>query len=182
MVMIYGGCYQLDEIWKDIRGYEGIFQVSNTGKVKSLERIDRLGRKIQEKILTTKVNKNGYVIVHLKHNGRKRTYFVHRLVAIAFLGYEENMDVNHIDGNKENNCLDNLEWVTRKENMDHAWKNGLNKRRKPKKVAQYKNDKLIAVFDSAYDAERKTQIYASHICSCCHGRRKSAGGFNWKYV
>lgn len=107
------------EVWKDIVGYEGKYQVSNMGRVKSL--VDRWGRK-REMILKLSVNnKNGYVQVNLHKDSKQKTYRVHKLVALAFVdGYEEGLVVNHIDEDKTNNCAWNLEWVTYKENSIHS--------------------------------------------------------------
>ena len=123
----------MQEIWKDIEGHEGIYQVSNLGRVKSLSReipVANHGawrtRTIPEKILKLHLNENGYVIIILTKDKVRATKKMHRVVAEAFIPNPENKRcVNHIDGNKENNCVDNLEWVTHKENMEHAVANGL---------------------------------------------------------
>lgn len=118
----------MTEIWKDIKGYEGLYQVSNLGRVKSLDIVDRLGRKHKSNIKYQNDNGNGYLIVNLKHNGKQKNHLVHRLVAEAFIENPENKkEVNHIDGDKLNNRVDNLEWVSRSENLKHAFKLGLNK-------------------------------------------------------
>lgn len=119
----------MKEIWKDIQGYEGVYQVSNLGKVKSLDRTmkDRWGndRPIKGRILKFKVNFSGYHIVHLRTN-RESHPAVHRLVAETFLDNPENKPtVNHIDCCKTNNSVDNLEWSTHKEQMRHAFDNNL---------------------------------------------------------
>ena len=120
----------MEEIWKDIKGYEGLYQVSNLGRVKSLERKVRNGehtyRIISEKILKLDNLYDGYLGIGL-YISRKQHYFkVHRLVAESFIPNPENkLEVNHIDGNKTNNNAENLEWVTRIENMRHAAANNL---------------------------------------------------------
>lgn len=100
------------EIWKDIAGYEGLYQVSNFGRIKSLR---------SKIILASLSSKSGYCYVGLAKNGMNKQKSVHRLVALAFIPNSENKpEVNHIDGNKHNNTVKNLEWVTKSENMKHC--------------------------------------------------------------
>jgi hypothetical protein len=121
------------EIWNDIIEYEGYYQVSNFGRVKSLSRCvehKKYGSMtIKEKILKPlNRNKDGYMCVILKKNGTSKAMSIHRLVAIYFIPNENNLsEVNHKDGNKKNYRVDNLEWVTPKQNINHAFKTGLNK-------------------------------------------------------
>lgn len=116
----------MNEVWKDVKNYEGTYQVSNLGRVKSLSRIDFSGRQRGEVILRLKNPRKRYPYVILYKYGKSKTYYVHRLVASHFIENIRNKpEVNHIDGNKENNCVDNLEWVDRKENSIHAYRNGL---------------------------------------------------------
>lgn len=115
----------MEEIWKDIPGYEGLYKVSNLGKIKSLSRF-RKGNNgarvpVKEIILKQAVNKLGYAVVSLSKNGKRPQFRVHRLVAFAFLDNPRELpQINHIDGDKLNNKLSNLEWVTPKENTKHA--------------------------------------------------------------
>lgn len=100
------------EIWKDIKDYEGLYQVSNLGRVKSLYRIDSSNHKVYEKILKTR-ERHSYIAVDLHKEGKAKTFSVHRLVAMAFISNPDNKpQINHKDENKENNCVDNLEWCT----------------------------------------------------------------------
>lgn len=120
------------EIWKDIESYEGLYQVSNLGKVKSLERYVnwRNTKKLCKSfILKPYDNSFGYLIVKLCKEGKMRNYRVNRLVAKAFIPNPNNRpEVNHLDGCKYNNCVENLEWCFPKENVAHAYKNNLVKK------------------------------------------------------
>lgn len=119
-----------NEIWKDCKGYEGLYQVSNKGRVKSLQRIrinHSRGVWVQEEtLLRGKINQDGYRVVHLTQpKGKSKCEFVHRLVAITFLpNPSHKKEVNHINSIRTDNYVENLEWVTRKENIDHASQKG----------------------------------------------------------
>ena len=131
------------EIWKDIKGYEGYYQVSNLGRVKSLDRVatysDKKVHHLKGRVLKPMVTKHGYEIVDLRKDRKRKTSKVHRLVAIAFLDNPKNKpQVNHIDGVKLNNNLNNLEWVTNAENIRHAYKKGLINTAKGERHAQSK--------------------------------------------
>ncbi len=119
------------EIFKDIKDYEGLYKVSNYGRIKSITRLKKNKSRLQNVksiIKSTRYNNNDYEIVDLSKNGKIKTLYVHRLVAIAFIKNEYNKpEVNHIDGNKNNNNLSNLEWVTSSENIKHAFDNKLHK-------------------------------------------------------
>lgn len=122
----------MEEVWKDIEGYEGLYQVSNLGRVKSLERIVCQGKQgqriIPEKIRKSKHTADGYLEMALCKDCKRKFIRTHRLVAFAFCENPQNKtEVNHIDGNKLNNRADNLEWVTSSENQIHAYKIGLQK-------------------------------------------------------
>jgi hypothetical protein len=121
----------MNEIWKNIPAYEGMYQVSNLGRVKTVARevknTAKSFRKLEEKIHTPCDNGNGYKYVTLSMSRVRSNYYIHRIVAEVFLcNCFELLEVNHIDGNKANNRVDNLEWCTRSENAKHAHKSGLN--------------------------------------------------------
>ena len=124
-----------DEVWKDIEGYEGLYQVSTCGNIKSLAKSRKNGNGryyIQkEKLLKQSFTTTGYKKVELYKDGKRKSFKVHRLVAIAFIPNPDNKpEVNHIDGNKINNNIDNLEWVTSSENSIHAYETGLSPNKK----------------------------------------------------
>lgn len=178
------------EIWKDIEDYEGIYQISNLGRVKSLEKTmwnNHQNIKKEEMILKPNKDGKGYFCVKLYKNKKCKMKKVHRLVAQAFIDNPNNKkQVNHIDGNKENNCVNNLEWCTCQENIKHSWKNHLHKPLKgkdnklSKEVLQYDlQGNFIKVWDCVEEA-RKT-LHISNISSVCNGKRKKAGGYIWKY-
>ena len=170
----------MKEEWRDIQGYEGLYQVSNMGRVKSLN-YRNTGK---EGILKRYGDCHGYPIVGLYKDGKSKCYLVHRLVATAFCenpeGYTE---VNHINEDKADCRAENLEWCSRSYNLSY---NG-----RAKKVAEKKSKPVIAIhkinglsleFPSAREAERQLGIAQNHICACCKGRLKSIGGFYWYYA
>jgi len=177
------------EIWKPIEKLNGLYEVSNLGRVRSVERtvIHKDGKiaRYKERILKQCASKKGYMRVYPTVNGKKYNFQVHRLVAEAFVPNPENkQQVNHKDGNKKNNRADNLEWVTNDENELHANINGLRaEQHTPRKVAQYTLDgKLVAVYRSTYQASKATGIKDSRIGDVCHGSRHTCYGFIFKFV
>ena len=150
------------------------------GRVKSWAR-KRKGTTNTKDIIMKVCNKDGYNIVNLWKNKKKKTIKVHRLVAEAFIPNLDNKPyINHKNAIRNDNTIQNLEWCTQKENILHAYKIGS---RQTKRIQQYdlKND-LIRNWSSIKDASQKLKISNGHICSCCKGKRKSAGGFIWKYI
>lgn len=178
----------MEELWKDIKGYEGCYKISNTGKVLSVKRIlhtayhNRL-HITNERILQPYITKNGYEIVSLNKDNKKDRYLVHRLVAEAFIPNPESLpQVNHKDENKVNNHFENLEWCTAKYNGEYS--GTLRKAHSviKRSVAQYtKTNEFIKVFESANYASRQTGIKQSSITYACQGKYKTAGGYIWKY-
>lgn len=182
------------EIWKDIKGYEGHYQVSNLGNVKALYYKNKYGIINREKILKPIFN-GQYYQVSLCSSGKPKSHTIHRLVASAFLG-ENNLPVDHIDGNKLNNNLANLEYVTHSENTIRAYKNKLinipkgkdncnygKPSKKRKQVGQYDiNGNLIKIWGCADMIAKDLHINANNIRNCCRNNRYRAGGFKWKYI
>ena len=181
----------MQEIPKDIDGYEGYYQVSNLGRVRSVDRKveykrhkNKTGMQVRKsKIKSLCKTKNGYLRIILSKKGKHKMLFVHRLVAQAFLPNPNNLrEVNHIDCNKENNCVDNLEWVSSKENHKHAIKNKLYAKTQ-KQILQIKNGIVIKRFDSIMDATRELGInnQGQNISKVAKGERKSTCGYQRKY-
>ena len=112
------------EQWKQIQGYEGYYEISNLGNIRSIERtVDHNGRKVKRKgkMIKPNLNRNGYLTARLCKNGKSTAYLIHRLVAIHFIDNPNNKPVvNHKDFNRQNNNSENLEWTTQKENIEHA--------------------------------------------------------------
>lgn len=187
------------EEWKDIKGYEGFYEVSNTGKIRSLDHYIRQknnSKKLHKgKILNTWSDKIGYIVVGLNKYNKYKIKKVHRLVAEAFIPNPENKsDVNHKDGNKANNCVNNLEWNTRAENMQHAYNTGLSKpywtgkrgwystTGRPIKQIDMKTGETIKIYGSMEEAARQLNIVcAGNIRGCIIGRTKSCAGYKWEY-
>lgn len=159
-------------VWKQIGDMQ--YSVSNEGMVRN----DRTGRILKGRVLPT-----GYVYVRL--NPVKKNFYIHRLVATCFIeNPNANAEVNHIDGNKSNNCVDNLEWVTKSENNIHKYRTlnfkneNLFKSRRRKVICE----ETGIVYESLVAAQRETGVLDTHICRCINGRGKTAGGFHWRYI
>ena len=183
----------MEEIWKAIEGYEGKYQVSNLGRVRSLDRQELVMNNgalapmsFKGKVLKPSII-NGYYHVALLDHQRHKTAKVHRLVAKAFVpGYFEGADVNHIDENKLNNVPSNLEWCTRRHNNMHGTrteKATAHCRAIRRGVVQMDLDgNVIATFESARHAEKCTHIHCASIYNACVGKVKTAGGYRWRYI
>lgn len=196
-----------EEIWKDIKDFPN-YQISSYGRVKSKERITQIKNGIyarrKEKILKLFHNKKGYAQTILYKDKKPHPVKIHRLVAQHFITNPENKpQVNHIDGNKKNNQVENLEWCTCKENMKHSYKIGLrnkdllrknmrivgkNLRGKKgnhiRKVSQIdkNSNEIIKIWDSLTEASKEININVTTIQNVCAQRKRTAGGFIWKYV
>ncbi len=176
----------MKEIWRDIKGCEGKYQVSNTGMVKSLN-YRRTGK---ERILKLDDNGHGYLYVSLSKDGKGKSYPVHKLVATAFLENPNNLpEVNHKDEDKTNNCVENLEWCSKLYNINYGTgsKRSAEKRRNdPNRsksvIGVDRVTGLIVEFLSISEASRQLGINQGSLCSCLKGRLKSCGGFQWYYT
>ena len=174
------------ETWKSIAGYEGLYEVSDLGRVKSLN-YNHTGK---ERIMKPRKNTHGYLYVNLHKDGQRKTITVHRLVATAFISNPRNLEtINHKDEVKTNNTVTNLEWMSIKDNNNYGTRNKrlsetqINDKNKSKVVQMFdRQGNLLAAFPSTHEAERVTGIYHSHISKCCNGKIKSAGGYIWRYI
>jgi hypothetical protein len=177
----------MEEIWRDIEGYEGLYQVSNLGRVRSLDRIEKYGhsfRKRNGRILKSIRDKDGYQSVTLSFKSINKRCRVHRLVWEAFNGsIPDGIECNHLNERKDDNRLENLNLMTPKENCNWGTRNRRILRKKRRPVTQILPDGTeFCSFFSTRDASRETGINQGNICGCCNGKRKTAGGFGWDYV
>ena len=163
------------EIWKDIEGYEGLYQVSNLGRVK---------RVTTNRILKSSKHVSGYLMVNLSKNSVTSHQRIHRLVAQAFIPNHENKhDINHIDENKTNNHVSNLEWSTRKENCNHGTRNDrISKMLSVPIIATNINTGELTEFYGINDCARQLELQASNITHVLKSRRKQTGGYTFEYA
>ena len=167
------------EVWKDIIGYEGLYQISNLGNIKSYP---KKYQHCDTVILNPSTNQYGYKYVCLYKNGKCKNYLIHRLVAMNFIPNPDNLpQINHKDENKINNCVNNLEWCSNEYNAAYGTRNIRNSITQGTKISQYdKHNNYIASYHSINQAAKITGISQGNISSVIQRRRKSAGGFIWK--
>ena len=165
------------EIWRDIVGYEGKYQVSNWGRIKSLN-YHSTGK---EKILKEDINQWGYHRVHLFKNNKSKSFSVNKLVAYTFINFvpqlNEVYEVNHKDEDKDNNSLDNLEIITKKANILYGTGRDRQAKSKSKKVICIETG---VIYNSLKEAKEQTGI--NNIYNVCNGKAKTAGGYHWQYI
>lgn len=186
------------ERWKPVENYEGLYEVSDLGRVRRVDSYIKTGIKHSEtrlckgRILKQRLKRNGYLTVDLSKEQKVKTISVHRLVAIAFCEKEneEKKVVNHKNANKLDNRAKNLEWTTSKENKSHAIQNGLYLCTFKKKI---RCKQLDMIFEGSYKAaeyinnkyygnSKVIRSMSSKIRDCCNGKQKIAYGFNWEYI
>ena len=173
----------MTEIWLPIEGYD-FYEVSNLGRVRRLESVvtntNGVTRKVPGKILKLAANKTGYLTVNLSKNGIVRTCSIHRLVSTAFLPKSDNkFQVNHLDEDKTNNTVENLEWCTAKENVNYGTRNKRTAEKLQKPVLCVE---LNQIFPSLTDAARQLRLNVGNLGSVLTGRYKTTGGYHWKYA
>ena len=174
----------MDEIWKDIKGYEGYYQVSSLGNIKSKERIvshnNETGAKrhVKERIMKPAVNrKGGYVTIVLSKNRKQLSHRVNRLVAKAFLDNPKNFpEVHHMDHNKLNNKLDNLKWVSHSDNLKECFDKGFHSGVRP--VGCYSNGILVKKYSSVSEAAKDY----SNVQRALRKIIKPKSGYDWVYL
>ena len=173
----------LNEIWKPIKGYEGLYEVSNFGRIRSLDAYKK-GRNgsvrfCKGRILKPFTDTSGYLQVGLFKNGKRKIHLVNRLVAQAFIDNPDNLpQVNHKDENKQNNVVSNLEWCTHEYNINY----GTRIERCSKPVLQYTLDgEFIREWASATQAKIEGGFHQGHIAACCRGEQNKHKNCIWKY-
>jgi hypothetical protein len=192
-----------NEEWKSISGYEGLYEISSFGRIKSLKRKANSGfnskRGVKEKILKQEISDKGYLRIVIQKNRSRIKRFVHVLVANEFVINKNNgPEVNHLKGNKSDNRCWMIEWCTRSENQKHAIKNGFYTVKKGKDNSRYgkrgkevphskpvikydTENKIIHVYDSITEAAIENGLCKQNISKVCKGERIYCGGYYWKY-
>ena len=174
------------EIWKDVVGYEGLYQVSNLGRVKRMSKLCvRRNNKfmLKEKYMKNHYQKAGYLYTRLTKNEKSRNFFIHRLVATAFIPNPDNKPtVNHINGIHDDNNVNNLEWATYKENNIHAYKNGLKSQKNRRiPILQIKDGVVIKIYSSFTELRKEGKYSSRSVRNVLYGKFKHHHGFEWRY-
>lgn len=164
----------IKEQFLPIKGYEGYYSISNLGRLKS----DRYNR-----IIKPKHHRNGYLLFELHKDGFRKTYTAHRLVALTFIPNPENLpQVNHIDEDKTNNRVSNLEWCTAEYNTNYGTRNERAAEAKAKSISQYdQNGNWIATYSSITEAARLNNLWQGSISNAASGKLFTTGGYIWRY-
>ena len=175
----------MNELWKDVHGFEGLYMISNLGKIKSIDHYVKCNtgkRLVKGRVLKACDRGNGYPFVTLGKDGKQYNMSIHRMVAIAFVpNPQKYKEVNHIDENKSNFHVENLEWCDRNYNNNHGTRQNRVTIKNSKKVIQMEGDKVLRIWFSLSDIARELNFSIGNISSCCNGSRPSAYGYVWKY-
>lgn len=175
------------EVWKNVKGYENLYQVSSEGRVKSLCRYvnNNGGLEYREgKIMKSCKHNKGYPQIVLCKEGKQKTYCIHRLVAQAFILNPNNYPVvNHKDEDKTNNKVENLEWCTSQYNNTYGTRLKKSAKSKSISILQFtKDSEFVKKWESGVQVQKELGFNHSSISSCCRGRRKTCGGYRWGYA
>lgn len=166
----------MKEIWKDIPNYEGIYQVSNLGNIRKIW-------KTKTTLCKPSYDSHKYKQIVLTKDKKRKSYKVHRLVALAFIpNPNDYSEINHIDENKQNNNVKNLEWCSRIYNCNYGDRNYRCTRHRLRRIQQYDmQNNLVGEYQSLQEAEKITNINYQSISCCCRKIQNTAGGYIWKY-
>ena len=178
------------EIWKEVKDFEGIYEISNYGRLKSKDRYVSRGRNTirfsKGKIIKPVICRNGYLEYQLRKDGKRKVFLAHRLVAETFISNPKNLpQINHLDENITNNNVTKLQWCTAQENANYGTRNKrakISNRNQQKAVLQLDLDgEYINEFECIGDASRAINGDISAIIRVCKGKNKTAYGYIWKY-
>jgi hypothetical protein len=190
----------MQEIWKDIKGYEKYYQISNLGNVKRKKRIRydkvrKIESSLKEMILKAGDNGNGYLMIKLYPD--YKPHYIHRLVATAFIPNPDNLNcVNHKDCNPKNNVAENLEWCTQQYNIKYSFQIGNHKSpksmlgkigsknhlSKPIKQIDITTNKIVRIWSNAFEVARELNYCRTSISKCCLNKQKTSYGYKWQFL
>lgn len=178
------------EEWRPVVGYDGYYEVSNLGRVRSVGKLDGAGKFRKGRIRKQKISRTGYMEITLSKDTALKTKKVHRIVAEAFIPNPQNLPfVNHKDESRTNNCVDNLEWITPWDNAHYGTAQERLKATMPQKIKNLQkpvvqsdlSGNVVSKYESITEAEEKTGVNKSHIVKCCKGKLTHTGGYRWSY-
>lgn len=171
------------EIWRDVSGYEGLYLVSNLGRMRSMARVGLGKPGVKPHFIFGRKDKDGYMVVSLRRAGQIKNFRIHRLVASTFIPNPSNLPmVNHKNGDKNDNSVLNLEWCNAHENNLHA-KRVLGVKSNVRRVAMLNLEgEFLRYYDSIAEAGRAVGVSATAIRQCCDGDTAKSGGYRWKFA
>ena len=167
----------MEEVWADIEGYENLYAISSKGRCWSYK---------ANKFLKETANNDGYLRFSLFKDGKHKRYLAHRLVAKSFVANPNQYpEINHINENIKDNCIENLEWCTHKQNLNYGSRNkkvSMALKNNQNSAKRVQNIDTLNIYDSLTKAEKETGISKAQICLCCKFKAKTAGGYHWRYA